>query len=184
MVNRTRTKRAAFRGAMCGSGSDARLPSAISAKSFISKVMKPPRGMCDLCSLFRPLWITQKYRSDLNILSASNTQIFFNYSPCFILGTRKHKLFKGGSFNDLHCRSSVSIGLPLTLYVHMWCFKPWNTIQQWYPPIMPAFERKHKHGCTLYIYSFPITQLWKNHGWKSNQFYDTGGLQGFTSRDG
>lgn len=33
----------------------ARLPNAISGKSFIFKVMNPPQGMCDLCSLLKPL---------------------------------------------------------------------------------------------------------------------------------
>lgn len=53
------------------------LANAISGKSFIFKVMNLPRGMCDLCSLFKPLWITQNclwFSTDLKIPFCSSSR--------------------------------------------------------------------------------------------------------------
>lgn len=59
IVNKNKDKANRLWGLLFSCWSRVKLPNAISSKSFIFKVMNPPQGMCDLCSLFKPLWITQ-----------------------------------------------------------------------------------------------------------------------------
>lgn len=69
-VKQSKDKQNRVRGLVWGCRKGATRPDAISGKSFIFKVMNPPRGMCDLCSLFKLLWITQNrlaFSSDLRI---------------------------------------------------------------------------------------------------------------------